>query len=151
MTSANSVTATFTLNMYDLNVGVVGMGTVTGSQIACPGDCVGTFTHGMMVTLTQAAGTGYTFTGWGGACSGTGACGATMDRARSVTGTFTITSYALGVGVTGNGSVSSTPAGISGCTSSSGTCSAMFNHGTQVTLSQTAGTGYTFTGWTGAC
>ena len=48
---------------------------------------------------------------------------------------------------TGAGTVSSSPAGIT-CP---GTCSANFNSGTVVTLTETAAAGSTFAGWSGAC
>jgi hypothetical protein len=41
-----------------------------------------------VVTLTAAAASGSTFTGWSGACTGTGACSVTMSAAQSVTATF---------------------------------------------------------------
>ncbi len=88
MDAAKAVTATFTINSYDLTVATVGMGTVTAPQIACPGDCTGTFTHGTAVTLVPTAGTGYTFTGWSGACSGTGACVGNADTAGVSLGYF---------------------------------------------------------------
>ena len=41
------------------------------------------------MTLTETPGAGSNFTGWGGACSGTGTtCQVTMDQARNVTATF---------------------------------------------------------------
>ena len=48
---------------------------------------------------------------------------------------------------TGTGTVTSSPAGIS-C---GATCAAAFTQGTSVTLSQSAGAGSTFAGWSGAC
>ena len=48
---------------------------------------------------------------------------------------------------TGNGTVSSAPAGIS-C---GATCSAMFSAGTSVTLTATPAAGTVFTGWSGSC
>ena len=47
----------------------------------------------------------------------------------------------------GTGTVTSNPAGIN-C---GPTCAHSFEHGTSVTLTATAGTGATFTGWSGAC
>ncbi len=55
--------------------------------------------------------------------------------------------YTLSVTISGNGSVTSSPAGIN-CGS---TCSASFDSGTQVTLTATAASGSTFSSWTGAC
>src|SRR5258708_13636258 len=54
---------------------------------------------------------------------------------------------------TGNGSISSSPGGIS-CTITAGApgnsgCSASFNSGTSVTLTATPATNHTFTGWSG--
>lgn len=67
-----------------------GSGSITSNPagIACPGQCSVDFPADMSVTLTAAAGMGSTFTGWGGACSGTGACVVTMSGARSVIATF---------------------------------------------------------------
>jgi phospholipase C len=56
----------------------------------------------------------------------------------------------LTVTVSGSGLVASSPAGIDACTSSGGTCSAVFSAGTGVTLTATPATGSTFTGWSGA-
>jgi len=55
----------------------------------------------------------------------------------------------LTVSVSGDGSVSSAPAGIDACTTNGGTCTASFTSGTVVTLTATAGAGDTFTGWSG--
>jgi hypothetical protein len=58
--------------------------------------------------------------------------------------------YTLSVTLAGSsaGSVSSSPAGISGCT---GTCSASFTSGTVVTLTASPGAGGTFREWRGDC
>lgn len=67
-----------------------GMGTVTSSPsgISCGVACSAAFADGTVVTLSPSAGTNSGFTGWGGACSGTGACAVTMSADRSVTATF---------------------------------------------------------------
>jgi hypothetical protein len=69
-----------------------GGGTVTSDPagINCGYACSAEFDYGTLVTLTAVADTGSTFTGWGGACSGTGDCVVTMDTAKSVTATFAI-------------------------------------------------------------
>jgi hypothetical protein len=130
-----------------------GSGTVTSSPpgLSCNAACSAIsvpFPTGTAVTLTAAASSGSAFTGWSGACSGTGTCQVTMDQARSVTATFEPT-YTLEVALagTGSGSVGSSPAGID-CGS---TCSAAFVDGTVVTLSAAPGGGSSFTGWSGAC
>ena len=55
--------------------------------------------------------------------------------------------YSVAVGKSGNGTITSIPAGIN-CGS---TCSASFNSGTSVTLSATPDTNYVFSGWSGDC
>ena len=67
-----------------------GNGTVTSSPagINCGADCSETYTSGTIVTLTATPDGTSTFTGWSGACSGTGGCVVTMDVAKSVTATF---------------------------------------------------------------
>jgi subtilisin-like proprotein convertase family protein len=147
MTTARSVTATFTLLTYTLSVGTSGSGTVTGTGINCPGDCSEIFNYGTSVTLTANPGSGYGFSGWSGACSGTGTCTVAMTAARSVTATFVVQAYLLTVSTAGNGSGTVTGTGIS-CP---GDCSENYNYGTSVTLTASAATGSSFSGWSGAC
>ena len=66
-----------------------------------------------------------------------------------MTATFTLNSHPLTVGKDGNGSgtVVSTPSGID-C---GGDCAENYLYGTVVTLTATATTGSSFTGWAGAC
>ena len=76
---------------YALSVSVTGSGTVTSAPagISCGATCSANFASGTAVTLTPAAAAGYVFTGWGGACSGSGACVVTMSAAQTVSATFT--------------------------------------------------------------
>jgi PKD repeat protein len=144
MTAACTVTATFTLNQYALTVSKAGTGSgeVTGA---------GTYDHGTNATVTAVASDCSVFSGWSGDCSGTsGTTSVSMTSAKSCTATFTaLNQYSLTVGVagTGSGSVTSSPAGID-C---GRTCSFMFCQDTTVILSESATTGTTFTGWSGAC
>jgi uncharacterized repeat protein (TIGR02543 family) len=146
MTAPENVTATFTLLSETLSVGVSGSGTVTGSGISCPGTCSATYTYGTNVSLTASPATGYVFSGWSGACSGTGACTVGMTSGESVTATFALLET-LTVSVSGSGTVTSSPSGIS-CPSN---CSANYTYGTNVSLSASPAAGYQFTGWSGAC
>lgn len=135
---------------HQLAVAVSGLGTVTSSPqgINCPGAaCAASFPNNTAVTLTAAPSVGQTFTGWSGACSGTALCNVTMSADQNVTATFsgTTVTHTLSVTVTGTGSVSSTPAGL---TCSGGTCTHAFDAGTQVTLAPSGGT---FSNWSGAC
>ena len=71
--------------------GGTGTGTVTSSPagIECGVDCSEALDEGTVVTLTGNPSSGSTFTGWSGACTGTGTCQVTMSAARNVTATFT--------------------------------------------------------------
>jgi len=57
-------------------------GTITRSPNAA------SYAPGTSVTLTQTANTGYQFTGWSGACTGTGSCVVAMSQARTVTANY---------------------------------------------------------------
>ncbi len=127
-----------------------GTGTVTSAPagINCPTTCTATFTQNTAVTLTETPAAGYTFTGWGGACSGTGTCSMTVSAATAVTASFAqAATPQLTVTLSGSGTVTSSPAGINCPT----TCNASFAQSTPVMLSETPATGYIFTGWGGAC
>ena len=71
-----------------------GSGTVSSSPagISCGATCSYAYATGTMVTLTETPASGSVFSGWSGACSGTGGCSVTMSQARSVTATFTLQS-----------------------------------------------------------
>ena len=153
MTSARSVTARFKPRRYDLNVSVVGSGTVRSAPagIDCGADCTERFQRGTSVTLTATPASGSVFSGWSGdsACTGSGTCTVSMTAARNVTATFSpvaASQYTLQVTRTGSGTVTSAPAGIS-CGAD---CSEVYNSGTSVTLSAAPASGYTFGGWSGA-
>lgn len=153
VTSATTVTATFTRSVATLAVTTAGTGsgTVTSSPagISCGATCVSAFDVGSVITLTASAAGSSTFTGWSGAgCTGTGTCTVTLAAAASVTATFTLNRYTVSVAKagTGTGSVVSSPAGIS-C---GATCSADFDHASVVVLTAVAGASSTFTGWSGS-
>ncbi|MEJ2206924.1 MAG: hypothetical protein P8170_22785, partial [Gemmatimonadota bacterium] len=59
------------------------------------GDCDEVYPSGTSVTLLPEPASGSTFTGWSGACSGTGACQVTMDQARAVTAAFGVVSPSI--------------------------------------------------------
>jgi len=86
---------------------------------------------------------------WVGAlCAGVlAACGPEGPGSGPGTGSEGPTVQTLTIDLTGNGSVSSDPAGIDCGT----ICSAAFANGTSVTLTAKSASGWTFAGWGGAC
>ncbi len=131
-----------------------GGGTVTSSPsgINCGFVCSNAYAAGTSVQLTATPASGYVFSGWSGACTGTSTtCTVVVSATATATATFTPTApanFGLTVVVSGPGTVSSTPSGIS-CGSS---CSASFVADSTVTLTATPAPGSnTFVGWSGAC
>ena len=160
-TPPNTLTQT-TRDFWTLNTGSgpntltvtrYGSGAVTSTPagISCGAACSATFTSGTIVTLTATPLSGSTFTGWGNDCTGAGTtCVVTMDKGRVATATFSssVTSsltVAKMLTNNGNGTVTSTPAGIS-CGS---VCKYGFNPGDTVTLNATPNASSSFTGWSG--
>ena len=70
-----------------------GGGTVSSNDaiIDCGATCSHDYLNGTMVTLTAAADAGSVFTGWLGACTGTGICSLTINSATAVSATFALT------------------------------------------------------------
>jgi len=129
-----------------------GSGVVTSSPggIACGPSCSASYPSGTSVTLSAAPASGSTFTGWsGGGCSGTATCTVAVTAVTTVTASFALESFALTASKTGtgNGTVTSAPAGIA-CGL---TCSSNFSIGTSVSLSANPDAGSSFAGWSGAC
>jgi len=118
--------------------------------------CAARFPEGTAVSLSVTADAATTFTGWSGACTGSGACqlslaqDATVNAALTAWPRLTVTG-----GDNGRGTVVSSPAGIScsitGGVAAGGGCSAQFAPGTAVSLQVFAANQSTFTGWSGAC
>jgi hypothetical protein len=137
-------------NTLTVTPGGTGTGSITGPGINCPGDCTQTYQAGDVVTLTEAPGSGSTFTGWGGGACTVGppeTCQVTMDAPKSVTASFAAdpNARALDVSVAGSGTVTSAPAGINCPT----TCHALFADNQSVTLTATPTGGSAFGSWTG--
>lgn len=139
------------VSSHVLNVNISGSGTVTSSpaSINCPGVCTETYLQNTVVTLTATPDSGWSFTGWGGVggCFGSGTCVLTMTAAKGVLATFQIAANDLSVTKTGNGTVTSSPAGIN-CGID---CLETYAPGTTVTLTATPDSGWSFGGWGGAC
>jgi uncharacterized repeat protein (TIGR03803 family) len=81
-------TTTFALSVTLAGNGS-GMVTSNPSGINCGGTCSASFDQGSVVQLSESPSAGSTFSGWSGACSGSGSCMVTLSAAESVTATFT--------------------------------------------------------------
>ena len=144
--NANStVTVNFTSNPgLTVQLAGTGSGSVTSNPngVNCGSTCSAVFAAGTIIVLTPTASQNSTFSGWSGACSGTGPCQVTLQNSAEVTATFLL-APTLSVTVSGSGSITSKPAGIN-C---GATCTSAFAAGTQVTLTALPGTSSFFTGW----
>ena len=120
---------------YTLTTNVTGSGTVSSNPNAA------SYTAGTQVTLTATPATGYQFSGWSGALTGTtNPATITMDANKTITATFTqvgSSSFTLTTSTNGSGSIARSPDAPS------------YTSGTVVTLTATAAAGFTFTGWSG--
>jgi uncharacterized repeat protein (TIGR02543 family) len=99
----------------------------------------GSFNTGTSVTVTAAPNVGYDFVNWtdGATVASTSASYTfPLSTNRTLVANFAVSTYTLTV-TSVNGTVLSIPTQTT------------YNYGTQVTLTPTANTGYTFTSWTG--
>lgn len=155
MNAQRTVGAVFveqTSTQFQLTVVTSGMGTVTSSPsgINCGSDCSEEYAENTQVILTATPASGYLFSSWSGACSGSGACNVTMTSDLTVTANFVEeggATHDLTVTVSGNGTVTSTPAGIQ-CGSD---CSETYNESQSVSLVAVADSGFVFQSWSGDC
>jgi Tol biopolymer transport system component len=94
--------ATYTLTASTAGSGA---GTVSSSPVGinCSSSCDATFNDPTQVTLTATPNSGSTFTGWSGACTGTGSCVIPMLGDRDVTANFSVPSGGGGGGGGGGG------------------------------------------------
>jgi hypothetical protein len=151
-----AVTADFAVPVT-LTVAVIGegSGTVSAPDLACAGaTCTGTYARGQQVTVRAvptAADPASYFSGWSGACTGSGDCVVTLDGETSLNASFGLRRQTLTVTVRhdggGEGHVTSDPPGID-C--DAGTCSGAFVLGRSVTLAAAPGASR-FVRWRGAC
>jgi hypothetical protein len=91
MTTNKSVTANFNAaTTKRLSVSKTGSGSIISNPngIDCGTTCSYDFTNNLTVSLIPVAEKGFTFVGWGGACSGRGSCSVYMGSDQSVTAKF---------------------------------------------------------------
>lgn len=128
-----------------------GSGIVTSAPagVNCGATCSALYPDGTAVTLTAVADPGSIFDGWGGDCTGV-TCALTMDNDKNVTATFSPT-FSVTAAVLGQGTIVSTPSGISCSAGGAGDCAEQFRQNEVVSFTPTAAAGYVFTGWQDAC
>jgi hypothetical protein len=150
--TAVSVTATFALlppPQFAVTMTTDGNGTgaITGGdgQVgSCGVNCL-LYTAGSVVTFAAAPGTNAVFVGWGGPCTGTGACTFTVTADTTLTATFASNNdLIVTMAGTGRGQVSLMPGIV--CTAD---CDQTYAPNTVVTLTATPASDSTFTGWSG--
>lgn len=133
-----------------------GVGSVASSPagISCGSDCTENVSYGAALSLTATPAASSTFSGWAGACTGTGVCELVVTAPTEVRASFAIRTYVTTVAAAavrgGSGRITSSVAGID-CGAD---CSQTWSHGTSVTLTATATAGSNFVGWSdasGAC
>jgi hypothetical protein len=156
MTGNMGCTATFNSSGYTLTSTVVNEVTLSGTPggtivsspagISCGTDCSENYPAGQIVTLTPKAAANSKFKAWTGHtdCSDGSV---TMNASKTCAATFTLNTLSLAVSKTGNGTVTSTPSGITCGTG----CLSNFVAGAAVTLKATPEAGYAFAGWSGGC
>lgn len=142
--------------VFELWVSTHGQGTVASdapgiySGIACGTVCRATYAADASVVLTPTPNAGWQFSHWAGDCSGSGPCTVVLDEFRRAIAFFTelpAGAVQLSLNRSGQGTVTSSPAGIS-CGAA---CSAHFASGTLVTLTAFPAPDWQFSGWNGAC
>jgi hypothetical protein len=117
--------------------------------IDCPGVCSWSMPFGTPVTLIATPDAASRFEGFTSVCPGT-TCSFTAYAPVEVGARFSKwppPQHTLSVAIDGQGTVTSTPAGIS-CP---GTCSAAFDEGTTIALTETPAPGRAFVLWSSAC
>ena len=165
LTESRSVGAIFSLPTVTLTVNLVGPGggsVQVGDRATCSiaagqatNSCTTTFDVGTAVTLTGNAGAGSSFTGFVGACSGTGSCRVVLDRSLAVSATFSVTRFPLTVTLSGTGGGTVALGDGSSCSLAVGqgtaVCTTNVTAGTTVSVAPSPSVASTFEGFSGDC
>ncbi len=152
---AGAIELQYPVDDFTLQTSVLGngSGSINSSPggINCPNACTASYPVGTLVSLMATPASASTFNGWGGDCSGNGACQVSMDQMRDVTASFELEPVLLNVLIDAPGDamggVTSNPSGID-CPID---CQQIYPQGTIVTLTATPEAGSEFTGWGGVC
>ncbi len=133
VTSAKSVTASFTLNTYAVTAVA---SPLAGGTVSCTPNPV---SYGSSSTCTATANPGYTFGAFSGDCTGASCVLSNVTAVKSVTASFTRNTYAVTALASppAGGTVSCTPNPVS--------------YGSSSTCTATAFAGYTFGTFSGDC
>ncbi len=129
-----SVTANYAQTTYTITTAANPVG---GGMVSCSPNPVA---QGNNSNCSQTPNVGFTFTGWSGACTGTGACNLiNVTSNQTVTANYAVSTYTITTSANPapGGSVTCAPNPVS--------------HGSNTTCTQTPNPGATFTGWSGAC
>ncbi len=120
---------------------------------ATSGACVSGFPVNSQVTLTPSAPLGSRFTGWSGACNGSGACVVSMTESQTVTATFASSGAPLTIITSGpGGGVITTSTGDSCVTTGMpNTCTVFAAIGSTVQITADPGKYLRFIGFGDAC
>jgi uncharacterized repeat protein (TIGR02543 family) len=141
--TANPATVNVTKNMV-ITATFTQAFTITTSANPAGGGAVtlnpnkATYAPGEQVQVTAVANSGYSFTNWSGALSGTNPTETvTVNGNLNIVANFSAAQYTFTVTSDGNGSVAWTPQ------------KPLYGEGETVTVTATPNNGYTFVGWTG--
>ncbi|MBN1927291.1 MAG: DUF3494 domain-containing protein [Prolixibacteraceae bacterium] len=133
-TANRTLVANFTIYTFTLNVTAA-----NGSVVKAPNQT--TYSYGTLVQLTATPNAGYSFTGWSGDATGaSNSFTILMNSNKNVTANFALIppdTYVLNVSSTLGGTAVKTPN------------QASYTSGTNVQVTATPNTGYTFSGWSG--
>lgn len=146
-----SVTPSFNLRVFRIQIDAIGPGTVTGNGAFCPVggniDYCGDFKYGATANLTAAPTSGAPFNGWeipdNFTCFDALVCSFVVTA--NATGTAIFGLVFVTIDRTGEGTVCATGA-VTGCTGGSFTTNAT-KFGQQTTLTASPAAGWTFGGW----
>ena len=128
MTQARSISASFAILSYPLELAAGNGGTVSGA---------GNYEHGSAAAISATPNTGYSFLRWNGdgvSDSTQASTSVDMTQARSISASFAILSYPLELAAGNGGTVSG---------------AGNYEHGSSASISATPNTGYFFVEWTG--